>query len=262
MWHALDEDTRKDLLPNVPSLSDIEQSIVNDNKAYLKRMATHMLAEEIKKMTQLPAEMRDPIPEKADIFMRMMGAKTAPPKGSNEKDPVEEYGWSRKTHAELVKELQKQCQDVSMRSYELGYIEAVPEWKEYTANPAYWYKYITWWVQTDGFLSPFKFDFVRTETQVPKKDPGQEKKEKMQSPVGQDVYEIANKLRLLQRYIPNSDRKGLLPITQITSKIELEGHLAIANSRKVDLHLVKDLRLVSKPAARYLSDKFVRTDTI
>ena len=250
MWHALDDETRKDLLPNVPKLSNVEQSIVNDNKTYLKRMATHVLAEEIKKMQELPSEMRDPIPEKRDIFMRMMGAKTAPPKDSKEKDPVEEYGWLRETHDALVKELQKQCQDVSLRTYELGYIEAVPELTEYTATASYWYKYITWWVQTDGFLSDFKFKFVRTEAPPVKKELKDDQKGKLQVPVGNDVYEIGNKLRLLRRYIPEIERKDLLPIKQIISKLELEGHLAISYCRKLDLHLVQDLKLVSVTAAQ------------
>jgi hypothetical protein len=221
---------------------DVEQAIVNDNKTFLKRMATHVLAEEIKKMSDLPSEMRDPIPEKRDIFMRMMGAKTAPATG---KDPVDEYGWTRKTHGDLIQQLQNQCQDVSQRTYELGYLEAVPEWKEYLASPGYWYKYISWWVQTDGFLNEFKFNFVRTEAPLLKKDQLGDQKERIQTPVGQDVYEIGNKLKLLRRYISEKESKELPTIKQITSKIELEGHLAIANSRKADLHLVQDLKQVS-----------------
>lgn len=193
--HALDPETKSKLLPNLPPLTAAETQILNDNKEYFRRGATHYLAERLKSMKDLEPDTAKKIPYKWSIFQAMMTSIEEPEDTAN--DPVVRYGWSRETNAKELKTLQAQFINVSMRVYELGYMQQCPAWENYLSQPVYWFNAYKAYLLSDAFLQSWL--------------PTLPDRSKMKGavPVTVEVNGFGNKLSLLAHAAPVSEQAAL-----------------------------------------------------
>ena len=112
MLHALDNETKRVLLPNLPTIDDRAKAILADNRTFLERPAVHAFADFLKDDKSDDNHLSEHIRFKGATFMRMTG--------SSMDSSVTRYGWNP-DEEEDVTELRAQYVNVTRMCYQEGY---------------------------------------------------------------------------------------------------------------------------------------------
>ena len=241
MFWALDDKTRKELLPPTQELSQKEMSILEGSKDYFRRMAIHVLADEIKKTQSVSPEYKDKIKFKAQNFVSMLCAKETPSdliEGKDGKpikavDPVEVYGWDRKTNGAEIEKLRTQFTTASMKCYQMGYIKKCPQWAGYMKHPLYWFRYLSTYLTSESFLISWRIN-----AQDRSEMPGT-------MTISDEIAFWENKLSLL-KHAASDDEAKEMNIAVVTSCLLAEAQQAAAFTRKLDEQFLQDIEHVSQ----------------
>ncbi|KAJ5798913.1 uncharacterized protein N7503_006418 [Penicillium pulvis] len=239
MFYAMNEKTRKTLLPSMAELSAEERRVLDDHRDFFHRMGTHNLADHIKEMPEIDSKIRDGIKPQFTNFLDMLSASDPSEnqggkedvKSDAKGDPVAAYGWNWKDDGEKIRSLRNHFTSASMRSYELGYIQACPAWKDYTSHAAYWFRYLSSYLLSEPFLAKWRLNSTdRVDV------PGA-------MSVTEEVNFWTNKLSLLKHAA--SDKEALeLDLTKVTTRLEAEANEAAAFTRKLNSQLAKELSTI------------------
>lgn len=234
MMHALDPETRRTLLPNLPDLDPTMQAILDQNRDYFHRGAVHLLGDQLKQMDAVSQELKNGIRTKFDRFMSMITtpAPTDAKKYVREKDPVVLYGWDPVADADKVATLRSQYQTVAMRCYQEGYKIQCPEWSRYLEQPVYWFKVYTEWLIAPEHYKPWSASIVRRATT------------QGSIPVDQELLQWGNKLSMLKTAAPRELQEAL-DVDKAIGFLAGVAQEEIAYAQLVDDELLKTAKQVS-----------------
>lgn len=222
MMHALDPETKRTLVPNLPPLTNEEATILQSNEEFFRRAAIHSLAEGLKKMAEVSEESKKHIHWKFHWFQKMMTSYVKPPAGPDGKvqDPVDEYGWKREVNGPEISKLQKQYLDVTMRCYELGYKIRCPMWMKFLKHPVYWFKLYASWL-TRGNVDNWTITL-----------PGRNN-DLNAMPAQAEVLQWGNKLSLLRHAAP-AEAQAELDVDKVTTELNSTAQLSLVYSGLVN----------------------------
>lgn len=204
-FHALDPETKKTLLPQLPELPASERRILDDNPDFFRRFAIHDLAERLKNEKSIDNDIRKHITFKKTRFMRMMSSRTKPAVGE---DPFEEY-WGEPRNSKnlaIADKLRDQYLDVAQRCYRVGYLEECPRLKVYLEQPMYWFRHLEAYLKSDIFAQILQRAIIKGHTDKNARD------------AKTQVYEWGQKLALIKS-VANPDEQKNMDIDAITSML-------------------------------------------
>ncbi|EOD44494.1 hypothetical protein UCRNP2_8793 [Neofusicoccum parvum UCRNP2] len=233
MMHALDPETRKTLLPNLPALDATAQSILDENRSFFRRGAIHLLADQFKEMKEVDEKLKKCITTKFKQFMDML---TAPAVASEDGSPAKDssiaaYGWDPVNDAQKVSDLRLQYQRVTMRCYQEGYKVQCPEWGRYLKEPEYWFNEYSQFLVSREHVGPWRGSVVQRANQ-----PGT-------ISVDQELLQWGNKLSMLKNAAPK-DRWDTLDVDRVTGVLAGEAQMALVYAQKVDDELLAAAKLL------------------
>ena len=237
MLHALDDNTRADLLPNLQPLDAMSISILQDNKDYFKRSAIHFLAEQIKKMQGVNPDLTKSIAWRFQPFNDMLGStEKAQPE---EEDPVKLYNkdWDREKNAKEIGLLRSQHLNATMRCYQEGFKLYCPEWHVYLKEPVYWFKYYAAYLQSDPLIEKWEAGLTDRTERVNVLSAAQE------------VYLWSSKLLMLKFAAPEKEALAL-NVDEVTEYLSQKAANVTTLKQLINKDMVKKLKEVSVACCR------------
>ena len=142
MLHALDNETRRVLLPNLPTIDNQAQAILAANTRFLERAAVHAYSERLKDDNNIPESLTRHIRLRSADFLRMTR--------SQQDAAVTGYGWNPNADGASVSELRVQYFNVTRWCYQEGYRTLRPMWNTFLQNPVWWFNLYKEYLETDA----------------------------------------------------------------------------------------------------------------
>ncbi|KAA8576161.1 hypothetical protein EYC84_006316 [Monilinia fructicola] len=162
MANALDDKTKKNLVPDLLPLRKEEEKILHENRDFLRLAGIHDLAEGIKAVPEFDKEIRARIQPKFVKFLEMLMHDE---EGADQThDPAADYGWDRKTRAKEIKKLRGQYLNVVSSTYTEGYKALRPQWNRFLKQPKYWFTVLSEHIMKDDTMERFRVAATSTTT--------------------------------------------------------------------------------------------------
>ena len=231
MMHALDDQTREALKLGQEELNTEEETIVKNNKDFLRRAGTALLAQEMRKISEISWDLRKHIARRYEYLVNMMTSFQAPT-GTNMVDPVKAYGWDRETNKDDLKTLRKQFTNAAVRCYEIGFKHHCKEWSDYLLEPAYWCKSMCAYLLSSKHLSKWRKRAIDRNS------------EKGVMNVDEEIILWGNKLTLLKDAAPPQEAAEL-NIKLVIQYLSMEAKTAMSYTTRLGDHLARELDVVS-----------------